>query len=126
MPYFLSAFFAPFRTSYNTNNVSINNQNTQLFPLLLPQHPLMYNVYRLYIIGVDTLNEVNKDIVVKPKLLKILNDRNITQQELAEITGVPQGSISRFDRNERHAAKHLFLIAHALDVSIEDLFHVES
>jgi hypothetical protein len=43
---------------------------------------------------------------------------------LSEKSGVPQGSISRFDKNSRHEASHLFSIARALGVSVEDLFEV--
>jgi hypothetical protein len=44
--------------------------------------------------------------------------------QLSEMSGVPQGSISRFDRNDRHADVHVFAIAKALDVKVEDLFEV--
>jgi len=59
---------------------------------------------------------------VKPKLGKILKERGITQMELSHMSGVTQGSISRFDLNSRHQASHLFSIASALDLKIEDLF----
>lgn len=62
---------------------------------------------------------------VKPRLNKILKERGLTQLKLAELSGVPQGSISRFDKNSRHEAAHLFAIARALDVKIEELFEVE-
>lgn len=61
-------------------------------------------------------------IVVKPKLNQILKERNMTQMELSKISGVPQGSISRFDKNSRHEDSHLFNIAKALDLNINDLF----
>lgn len=61
---------------------------------------------------------------VKPKLSEILKERNMTQRELSDLTGIPQGSISRFDKNDRVVVRHLFLIARALDISVEDLFIV--
>lgn len=61
-------------------------------------------------------------LTVKPCLMKLLKERGITQLKLSELSGVPQGTISRFDKNERHNANHLFAIARALDVRIEDLF----
>lgn len=64
-------------------------------------------------------------IKVSPNLMAILKQRGITQQELSNKSGVPQGSISRFDKNTRHEASHLFSIARALGVSIEQLFIVE-
>lgn len=63
-------------------------------------------------------------MVVRPKLTKILRERGMTQAELSEATGIPQGSISRFDKNERHTAWHLFAISRALNVPIEELFEV--
>lgn len=62
---------------------------------------------------------------VKPRLNTLLKERGITQQQLSDMTAVPQGSISRFDKNERHVDWHLFAIARALDVNVEDLFEVE-
>lgn len=59
---------------------------------------------------------------VKPRLNGLLAQREMTQHELARRTGIPQGTISRFDKNERHAASHLFKISKALGVNIEDLF----
>lgn len=61
---------------------------------------------------------------VKPKLLAILKERGLTQTQLSEMSGVPQGSISRFDRNDRHVDAHVFAIAKALDVKVEDLFDI--
>jgi transcriptional regulator with XRE-family HTH domain len=49
----------------------------------------------------------------------------LTQSQLSEDTGVPQGTISRFDRNTRHEAMHLFLISRSLGITIEELFVVE-
>jgi transcriptional regulator with XRE-family HTH domain len=61
---------------------------------------------------------------IKPKLMAILKERGLTQKQLSEMSGVPQGSISRFDRNDRHVDAHLFAISKALDVRVEDLFEV--
>ncbi|MEK3787588.1 helix-turn-helix domain-containing protein [Paenibacillus sp. FSL K6-1230] len=62
---------------------------------------------------------------VKPNLMALLKDKDMTQLQLSELTGIPQGSLSRFDKNSRHESAHLFKIARALGVSIEDLFVVE-
>ncbi|MGC8230260.1 helix-turn-helix domain-containing protein [Pseudobacillus badius] len=61
---------------------------------------------------------------VKPKLNSILKNRGITQMKLAEMSGVSQGSISQFDKNNRHETAHLFTISRALNLPIEDLFEV--
>ncbi|MFD1267586.1 helix-turn-helix domain-containing protein [Paenibacillus motobuensis] len=64
-------------------------------------------------------------IKVTPRLNEILKERDITQLQLAAMSGVPQPSISRFDKNTRHEAVHLFAISCALGVSIEELFRVD-
>lgn len=61
---------------------------------------------------------------VKPKLNKILKERSITQTQLSILTGIPQGTISKFDTNKSHVDAHLFAISGALDLKIEDLFDV--
>lgn len=61
-------------------------------------------------------------IKVVPKLNKILKERGMKQIELSEMTGLPQGSISRFDKTNRHDDTNLFIIAQALNLNIEDLF----
>jgi transcriptional regulator with XRE-family HTH domain len=63
-------------------------------------------------------------LTTKPRLLSILKERGLTQTQLSDMSGVPQGSISRFDRNESHVDWHVFAIAKALDVKVEDLFEV--
>lgn len=62
---------------------------------------------------------------VTPRLGEILKERGLTQTWLAEISGVPQGSISRFDKNDRHVDAHIFAIKAALGVTYEELFTVE-
>lgn len=62
---------------------------------------------------------------VTPNLTAILKQRGLTQSQLSEDTGIPQGTISRFDRNSRHEASHLFAISKRLGIPIEDLFVVE-
>ena len=59
---------------------------------------------------------------VVPRLNKLLKEKGWTQMKLSEESGVPQGSISRFDKNNRHDDSIVFSIARALDVSVEDLF----
>jgi hypothetical protein len=48
----------------------------------------------------------------------------MTQTQLSELTGIPQASISRFDRNQKHMATHLVLISRALGLTIDDLFEI--
>jgi len=37
--------------------------------------------------------------IVKPRLNVLMKERGLTQMKLSEMSGVPQTSISRFDRN---------------------------
>jgi len=62
---------------------------------------------------------------VKPRLRKILKEKNLTQNQLADMTGISQASISRFDKNAQHLDWHLVCIAEALEVAIEELFEIE-
>lgn len=62
------------------------------------------------------------EVRIVPRLNEILTERKMTQQQLSTMTGIPQGTISRFDKNERHVDWHLFAIASALNCSVSDLF----
>ena len=55
---------------------------------------------------------------VKPVLARLLKERGMTQRELSEKTGIPEGTIPRFDKNDRVVIKYMHLIADALDVPI--------
>ncbi|MED4579041.1 helix-turn-helix transcriptional regulator [Bacillus atrophaeus] len=61
---------------------------------------------------------------VTPKLNSVMKAKGWTQVRLSEATGVTQGSISRFDKNNRHEDWHVFSIARALDVEVEELFEI--
>lgn len=63
-------------------------------------------------------------LIVKPRLKEILEDKNMTQEQLAEKTGVSQGTISRFDSSRMHQDWILFAISAALECSIGTLFEV--
>jgi transcriptional regulator with XRE-family HTH domain len=60
--------------------------------------------------------------VAKGRLRELIKERGMTQVELSEKTGIPQGTISRFDRNNRHEATHLLALSHFFNVCINDLF----
>lgn len=63
-------------------------------------------------------------IIVTPQLGKILKSRDMTQVEISNLSEVPQSAISRFDKNKQHSDIHLFSIAKALNIRVEDLFDV--
>lgn len=64
------------------------------------------------------------EFTIRPRLNEIRKERGITQQTLSDLTGIPQGSISRFDSNTRHESAHIYAIMQALDVTFEELFVV--
>lgn len=64
-------------------------------------------------------------MIIRPRLGEILKDRNMIQMDLAKAAGIPQAAVSRFDKNVQHRDDHLFRIAKALGISIEELFHIE-
>ncbi|WP_168748415.1 helix-turn-helix domain-containing protein [Bacillus mojavensis] len=62
---------------------------------------------------------------VTPRLIAVMKEKGWTQARLAEASGVTQGSISRFDKNGRHEDWHVFSIAKALGVEVDELFEIE-
>lgn len=64
-------------------------------------------------------------VKTRPRLREILKERKITQEKLAQMAKIPQGSISRFDSRTRHDSDHMFSIARVLGITVEELFHVE-
>ncbi|EWH19779.1 MULTISPECIES: helix-turn-helix domain-containing protein [Bacillus] len=64
------------------------------------------------------------NIKVRPRLQMILDKKGWSQSELSRRSGVTQATISRFDSAERHYDRHVFAIARALGVNVEDLFEV--
>lgn len=64
-------------------------------------------------------------ISVTPCLSKILKERDLLQTQPAEMAGIPQPAVSRFDKSTQHKHTHLFAIAHVLGVNVEDLFEVK-
>ncbi|MGJ3545049.1 helix-turn-helix domain-containing protein [Bacillus subtilis] len=64
-------------------------------------------------------------LIATPRLHAVMKAKGWTQARLAEASGVTQGSISRFDKNSRHEDWHVFSIAKALGVEVEELFEVK-
>ncbi|MGM7724384.1 helix-turn-helix domain-containing protein [Metabacillus sp. Hm71] len=62
---------------------------------------------------------------VTPKITEILSERNISQKQLAEMTGLTEATISRFKKQDRFDIATLVAVSRALNLSIEDLFHIE-
>lgn len=59
------------------------------------------------------------------RLRELMKSRGLTQVELSAKTGIPQGTISRFDRNTRHETSHLLALSKFFGIRINDLFEEE-
>lgn len=60
------------------------------------------------------------------RLRELMKERGLTQVELSTKTGIPQGTISRFDRNGRHEAVHLLALSKYFGISINELFEEDA
>ncbi|HDZ79255.1 MAG TPA: XRE family transcriptional regulator [Gammaproteobacteria bacterium] len=57
----------------------------------------------------------------------VRKQKGITQQRLSKVSGIDQSSISRMENGKQSISlKNLYLIADALEVSIESLFRGDS
>lgn len=61
---------------------------------------------------------------ITPCLNKKMMEKGITQTQLMELSNVPQSALSRFDKQQNHNDLHVFRIAKALNMSVEDLFEI--
>lgn len=68
---------------------------------------------------------MSKRINVRPRLKELMKADGWTQTRLSEASGVPQGSISRFDSNGRHEDWQVVAIMRAGGWKYEDLFEIE-
>lgn len=61
--------------------------------------------------------------MMQNNLRQLLQERNMTQKDLANMTGIPESNISRYITGDALASKYLLLmsIAKALNVEISDI-----
>jgi DNA-binding XRE family transcriptional regulator len=60
------------------------------------------------------------------KVRELMKNRGIsTQKELAQLVGVKEATISRFDSQTRYDIDVLISMSKALELSVEDLFNIE-
>jgi transcriptional regulator with XRE-family HTH domain len=72
------------------------------------------------------LNVKETKYEIRCKIGDILKERDLTQYGLSDLSGVPQGSISRIiNGNKRYNYEHLTRIADALELTVPDLFEIE-
>ena len=60
-----------------------------------------------------------------PKMNEIRNQKGLKGKELAELVGVTEPTISRFDTQKRYDIDVLVSVSKALGVTIEELFKIE-
>jgi DNA-binding Xre family transcriptional regulator len=61
-----------------------------------------------------------------PRLKEVMKEKGISsQKELAELVGVKEPTISRFDSQKRYDIDTLVSICKVLDVTIDELFIIE-
>ncbi len=60
---------------------------------------------------------------MRNNLKQLLQERNMTQKDLATMTGIPESNISRYVSGDALASKYLILlaIANALNVRVSDI-----
>lgn len=72
--------------------------------------------------GTTVLIDAKNAHQIRPRINKLTLKFGYSQTKLSEISGVPQSTLSRFDRAERHVDWHLFTLANAFNCRLEDLF----
>jgi transcriptional regulator with XRE-family HTH domain len=60
-----------------------------------------------------------------PRMNEIRKERGYTGKELAELVGVTEPTISRFDSQKRYDIDVLVSVSKALGVTVEELFIIE-
>jgi transcriptional regulator with XRE-family HTH domain len=70
-------------------------------------------------------NESNPKYKAKGRMQEIRKELGYSGKKLAEMVGVTEPTISRFDTQSRYDIDVLVSISKALEVSIEDLFVIE-
>ena len=63
-------------------------------------------------------------LILKNRLKEIRKEKNISQQELADMVGVSRNTISSLETGQYEpTAKLAFVLAIALDLKFEDIFY---
>lgn len=67
---------------------------------------------------------MNKELVLKNKLKDVRKEKNISQQELADMVGVSRNTISSLETGQYEpTAKLAYVLCIALDMKFEELFY---
>ncbi len=69
---------------------------------------------------------MKKELVLKNKLKEIRKEKNLSQQDLADMVGVSRNTISSLETGQYEpTAKLAYVLCIALDVKLEELFYFE-
>lgn len=67
---------------------------------------------------------MKKELILKNKLKEVRKEKNISQQELADMVGVSRNTISSLETGQYEpTAKLALVLAIALDMKFEELFY---
>ena len=67
---------------------------------------------------------MKKELILKNNLKKIRTEKNLSQQDLAEMVGVSRNSISSLETGQYEpSAKLAYVLCIALDKKFEDIFY---
>lgn len=67
---------------------------------------------------------MNRELVLKNKLKDVRKEKNISQQELADMVGVSRNTISSLETGQYEpTAKLAYVLCIALDMKFEELFY---
>ena len=67
---------------------------------------------------------MKKELILKNNLKKIRTEKNLSQQDLADIVGVSRNSISSLETGQYEpSAKLAYILCIALDKKFEDVFY---
>lgn len=81
-------------------------------------------IYKLFVTEYNVIKEVENINIIRVKRVK----KGWTQLELAEVSGVPQCTISQIERGSRRYPTYdnILKIAKALDLTLEDLSFIQN
>ncbi len=67
---------------------------------------------------------MKKELILKNKLKELRKEKNLSQQELADMVGVSRNTISSLETGQYEpTAKLAYVLCIALDMKFEDLFY---
>jgi DNA-binding XRE family transcriptional regulator len=64
-----------------------------------------------------------QDVTARGKLKQVMNERGIIQKELSKLTGINEGSLTRFDSQRSFDMRHVYVLMNFFGFTkLEELF----